>query len=62
MIENHAYVMERMRDGDYSNPDLQLATWNVTEDRLHFRYFPANFLKFLITTILIVVQLSSAAC
>ena len=38
-----------MRGGDYSYLGIQLEAWNVTEDRLPHRYFPAIFLK-LVTT------------
>ena len=43
--------------GDYSYPGLQLAARNVTEVRLHHRYFPANFLKSATTPISPVGQL-----
>ena len=46
-----------MRGGDNSYLGLHLAAWNVTEDRLHRRYFPANFLKLVTTPILPVGQL-----
>ena len=51
-----------MRGGDHSYADVQLAAWNVTEERFHLKYFPANFLKSVTTPILPVGQLSSAAC
>ena len=46
-----------MRGGDHSYQSVQLAAWNVTEDRLHHRYFPANVLKLAATRILLVGQL-----
>ena len=51
-----------MRGGDHSYPGVQLAVWNVTENRLHCRYFPANFFKLVTTPILPVGQLWSADC
>ena len=46
-----------MRGGDYSYPGVQLEAWNITEDRLHRRYFPANFFKLVTTPVLLVGQL-----
>ena len=46
-----------MRGEDHSYPGVQLTAWNVTEDRLHHRYFPANFLKLVTTPILPAEQL-----
>ena len=46
-----------MGGGNHSYPGVQLAVWNVTEDRLHDIYFPANCLKLVTTPILPVEQL-----
>ena len=51
-----------MRGVNHSYPGVQLAAWNVTEDRLQHRYFPENFLKLVTTPILPVGQLRLAAC
>ena len=51
-----------MRDGDYSYPGMQLTISNVTEDRIYRRYFRANFLKLLRTSILPEGQLRTANC
>ena len=53
---------ENARGGDHSYSAVQLAAWTVTEDRLHQRYFPVNFLKLLRTPTLPVRQLFSATC
>ena len=45
-----------MRGGDRTYPDIQLAAWNVTDVRLHHRYFPVNFLKLGTTPVLPVRQ------
>ena len=29
--------------GHHTYPGLQFAAWNLTEDQLHDKYFPANF-------------------
>ena len=50
-----------MRGGDHSNSGVQLAAWNVTKENLHQRYFPATYLKLLVTSIVPVGQLRSAA-
>ena len=36
---------------DHSYPRVQLAAWNVTEEKLHQIYFPVTYLKFLTTSI-----------
>ena len=51
-----------MRGGECSYPVVQLATWNVTEDRLCHGYFSANFLTLFTTPILPIGQMRSAAC
>ena len=50
-----------MRGRDHSYPGVQLAAWNVTEEKLHQIYFPATYLKLLTISILPVGQLRSAA-
>ena len=50
-----------MCGGDHSYPGVQLAAWNVTEEKLHQRYYSANYLQLLTTFILPVGQLRSAA-
>ena len=50
-----------MSGGHHSYPGVQLAVWNVTEEKLHQKYFPATYLKLLTTSILPVGQLQSAA-
>ena len=50
-------LLGSMGGGEHSYPGVQLATWNVTEDQLNRRYFPANFLKLVTTPILPVRQL-----
>ena len=49
-----------MRVGDHSHPGVQLVPWNVTEEKLHQRYFLATYFKLLTTPILSVGQLRSA--
>ena len=44
---------------DHPYPGVQLAAWNATEEKLHQRYFPANYLKLLTISILTVGQLRS---
>ena len=51
-----------MRGGCHSYPGVQIAAWNVTEDRLYHRCFLANVLKLLTTPILPVGKLLSTAC
>ena len=34
-----------MRGGGHYYPGVQVAAWNVTEDKLYHRFFSANFLK-----------------
>ena len=51
-----------MRGGDHYYPGVWLVGWNVTEERPHHRYFPANVLKLLTTPILPLGQMGSAAC
>ena len=46
-----------MRARDHPYPGVQLAAWNVTEDMLPHRYFPAKSLKLLRTSLLSVGQL-----
>ena len=46
---------------DHSYPGVQLAAWNVTEEKLNQRYFPVTYLKLLTTSILLVGQQRSAA-
>ena len=46
-----------MRGVDHFYPGVQFAAWSVTEDRLHQRYFPVNFLKLVATPILPVGEL-----
>ena len=46
-----------MRDGDHSQPGVQLVVENFTEGRLDHIYFPVNFLKLVTTPILPVEQL-----
>ena len=46
-----------MRDGHHFYPGVQLVASNVTEDRLHHRYAPANFLELVTTPILPFEQL-----
>ena len=43
-----------MLSGDHFYPGVQLATWNVTEGKLHHIYFSVNFLKLLRTPIVLV--------
>ena len=50
-----------MPSGNHTYPGVQLAAWNVTEQRLYRRYFPAIYLKLLTTPILLDGQLRSAA-
>ena len=50
-----------MRGRDHSYPGVQLAAWNVTEEKFHQIYFPATYLKLLTISILPVGQLRSAA-
>ena len=49
-----------MRGGEHSYPGVQLEAWDVTEKKLHQRYFLATYLKLLTTSILPVGQLRSA--
>ena len=49
-----------MRGGDHSYPGIQLAAWNVTEDKLHQICFSATHLKLPATSILPMGQLRSA--
>ena len=46
-----------MRGGNHSYPGVQLAAWNLTEDRLYHRQFPTDFLKLLTAPILPVGRL-----
>lgn len=50
-----------MRARDHPYPGVQLAAWNVTEDMLLHRYFPAKSLKLLRTSLLSVGQLLSTS-
>ena len=50
-----------MRSSDHPYLGEQLAAWNVTEEKLHQRYFHATYLKLLTTSILSAGQLQSAA-
>ena len=50
-----------MLGGDCSYPGVQLAAWNVTEEKCHQKYFPATYLKLFTTPFLPVGQLQSAA-
>ena len=50
-----------MCGGDHSYPGVQLAAWDVTEEKLHQGYFLATYLKLLTTSILPVGKLRSAA-
>ena len=50
-----------MCGGDHSYPGVQLAAWDVTEEKFHEGYFFATYLKLLTTSILPVGQLPSAA-
>ena len=38
------FLRKKIR-GDYSYLGIQFATWNVTEDRLHYRYFATFFFQ-----------------
>ena len=49
-----------MRGGDHSYPGVQLATWNVTIEKLHEIYFLSTYLKLLATSILPVGRLRLA--
>ena len=51
-----------MHGRGHSDPDLHLAAWNVTKEKLHQVYFLATYLKLLTTSILPMRQLQSAAC
>ena len=46
-----------MPDADHSYPGVQLAAWNVTENKLHHIHFSGNFLKLVATPMLLVGQL-----
>ena len=46
---------------DHSYPGVQLAAWNVTEEKLHQRYYSENYLQLLTTFVLPVGQLQTAA-
>ena len=46
-----------MCGGDYYYPGVQLIAWKVTEDKLHYRCYPGNFLKLLTTLALPFEQL-----
>ena len=52
---------ENMRGGDHSFPAVQLAAWNVTKEQRNHNYFLAIYLKLLITSILPLGQMRSAA-
>ena len=47
---------ENMRSGGHSDPRVQLAAWNVTEDILNHKYFPTDFFQLITTPILPVGQ------
>ena len=49
-----------MRGGDHSYPDVQLAAWNVTREKIHQIYFLVIYLKLLETSILPVRRLQLA--
>ena len=51
-----------MHGVDHSYTSVQLATWNVTKEKLHQIHFAVTYLKLLTTSILPKGQLSSAAC
>ena len=46
-----------MHSEDHSYSGVQLAVWNVSEEKLDQRYFPATYLKLLTITILPLGQL-----
>ena len=50
-----------MRGGDHSFPAVQFAAWNVTKEQRNHNYFLAIYLKLLITSILPLGQMRSAA-
>ena len=49
-----------MRGRDHSCSGVQLATWDVTKEKFHQKYFPATYLT-LLTTSMLPVGLRSAA-
>ena len=49
-----------MRGRDHSYLDVQLATWNVTKEKLHQIYFLAAYLKSLAASVIPVGLLGSA--
>ena len=50
-----------MRSGGHPFPDVHLAAWNVTKEKLPQIYFPTTNLKLLTTSILPVGQLQSVS-
>ena len=41
-----------MRGGDHYYPGVQFAAWNVTEEKVHQRYFPAIFFYIIGTSVM----------
>ena len=50
-----------MRSGNHSYLGIQLAAWSVIKEKFDQIYFPLTYLKLLITSILPLKQLRSAA-
>ena len=50
-----------MRSGSHSYLGIQFAAWSVIKEKFDQRYFPLTYLKLLITSILPLKQLRSAA-